>query len=138
MPMPTRIDSWEFSAELSSPEQARHHTADALMAWGVDQFASDAVLIVSELVTNAVTHAMAPPRLELRYDGSTLWIGVHDNGPGTPEIAEWNRDATGGLGLRVVGGLARRWYVEPDDTGKTIWCELGSGQNGILKPARPG
>ena len=133
--MSERKANWDFPADLSAPERARHHTADALMAWGVDHFSADAVLIVSELVTNAVSHAHSPTRLELRCDGSTLWIGVHDEDSGAPEVQEWHQDASGGLGLKVVGATARRWYFELDESGKTVWCELGDGQSGVFEPS---
>lgn len=98
---------------------------------------ADAALVVSELVTNAVAHAQSASRLELRYDGSTLRIGLHDTGEGTPEVREWHQDDSGGLGLRVVEVIAPHWYVEPDTSGKTIWCELPADLDQMLSQRRP-
>jgi anti-sigma regulatory factor (Ser/Thr protein kinase) len=116
---------WGFPADLSAPERARHYTADALMAWGADHFVAEAVLIVSELVTNAVRHAESRSWLELRCDSVLLWIGVHDAGSSEPELVEWLRYSSGGMGLRLVDAIALRWFVEADELGKTVWCLLG-------------
>lgn len=119
--------NWEFPGGISAAELARHRTADALMSWGFDQFRADAILAVSELVTNAILHGGSCLRLSLHCDGSRLWIGVGDGGDGVPAIREWNRDGTGGLGLRLIEAIAEQWYVEATDSGKTVWCALVSG-----------
>ncbi len=115
---------WEFSADVLAPERARHFTADSLMAWGADHFCAESLLIVSELVTNAVNHGRSPASLDLRYDGVRLRIGVSDTGPEQPEIRAWHHDAAGGLGLRLIDAVAGRWYVEVNEDGKTICCDL--------------
>lgn len=117
---------WEFPAGFAAAELARHRTADALAAWGFDHFLADAILVVSELVTNAVMHAESPAAVRLRCDAATLWIGVSDDRPGVLAIREWHRDDKGGLGLRLVEALAQEWHVEPNDHGKTVWCQLVS------------
>ena len=105
--------------------RARRDVEDALDGAAVDQSTSgDLMLLVSELVTNAVRHARGEEfevRLEVRPD--LLRLEVHDEGTGfAPRIAP-NGDAGGGYGLFIVDRLADRWGVEHDDGG-VIWLEL--------------
>lgn len=122
--VPEQTAQWQFVGSVTAADLARHRTADALMAWGYDHFRADAVVVVSELVTNAVIHAQSATQLLLRCDGATLWIGVRDEGPGRPTLREWRHDDQGGLGLRLVDSISESWHVEHDDGGKTVWCRL--------------
>jgi anti-sigma regulatory factor (Ser/Thr protein kinase) len=83
-----------------------------------------AQLAVSELVTNAVVHAGSSLTVRLRVDG---WVrlAVSDADPrplDPPPTTEPDRE--GGRGLRLVAHVSRRWGVERDPRGKTVWCEL--------------
>jgi anti-sigma regulatory factor (Ser/Thr protein kinase) len=92
--------------------------------------ASDAVLIVSELVTNCVCHANVGIDqtifLELTTLGDHLRIAVTD--PGSefePRLLPADPLAPGGLGLRVVDHLSSAWGVRRDAAGATrVWCDL--------------
>jgi anti-sigma regulatory factor (Ser/Thr protein kinase) len=105
--------------------RARHDVEDALNQTGLDPHTSgDLMLLVSELVTNAVRHARSE-RFEVRLDvgPEKLRLEVHDEGAGfQPEIAP-TEDGTGGYGLYIVDRLADRWGVERD-SGGVIWLEL--------------
>jgi anti-sigma regulatory factor (Ser/Thr protein kinase) len=105
--------------------RARHDLEDVLAATDLDRRTSaDLMLLVSELVTNAVRHAACDRfevRLQVRPD--TLRLEVHDEGGGfEPKVAP-SEDGTGGYGLFIVDRLADRWGVERDEGGK-IWLEL--------------
>jgi serine/threonine-protein kinase RsbW len=110
-----------------APAVVRQALADA------DEFGwllGDAMLIASELVTNAVLHSgcsahqTVSVRASLR--GDRLLIAVHDPGV-SGQVAEPRRSqgsALGGWGLRIVEQLAERWgYERPD--GYRVWAELG-------------
>ena len=105
--------------------RARHEVEDALARSDVDgRTAGDLMLLVSELVTNAVRHARSD-RFEVRLDvrPDMLRLEVHDEGSGfDPRIAP-SDDGTGGYGLFIVDRLADRWGVERDEGG-VIWLEL--------------
>ena len=105
--------------------RARHEVEDALAQAEVDRRTSgDLMLLVSELVTNAVRHARSD-RFEVRLDVAPekLRLEVHDEGSGfVPEIAP-SDDGSGGYGLFIVDRLADRWGVERD-AGGVIWLEL--------------
>jgi two-component sensor histidine kinase len=80
----------------------------------------DVLVVVSELVTNAVMHSGCAPQetitLEATIDGARVRISVHE-----PDAFAQR----GGLGLRVVDTLAHRWGVDRPD-GRVVWAELAS------------
>lgn len=91
--------------------------------------ASDATLVASELVTNAVRHSACGPgetiTLEARVVGDCVRIAVRDPGRSdeVPHVRAGTDSAGGGLGLRLVEQLARRWGWERPD-GRLVWAEL--------------
>ena len=105
--------------------RARHDVEDALALADVDPRTSgDVMLLVSELVTNAVRHARGDQfevRLEVRPDA--LRLEVHDEGSGFHPKIQPSDDGTGGYGLYIVERLADRWGVERD-AGGVIWLEV--------------
>jgi anti-sigma regulatory factor (Ser/Thr protein kinase) len=85
----------------------------------------DAVLLVSELVTNAVKYGPEDEaiRLIVTTDDQTTRFTVHDLGLGPlPEMRDQSDPAPGGHGLRLVDALADRWGVERGST--RVWFEL--------------
>lgn len=103
--------------------QARHLLARELMRWGV---AEDdvAVLLVSELVTNALMHGTPPVELRVRRTAHGLRVEVRDNAPQQPIIQDTPLDVPGGQGLRLVDALASRWGWAAAGDGKAVWFEL--------------
>ncbi len=119
-------------AELAVPEdagsvqRARRFVSAQLARWSVDAtVAGDAVLVASELVTNALRHGRAPRSLELELSPERLWIAVGDAGPGRPRHRPFATDREGGRGLALLEALGADWGFEskPAD-GKRVWCEL--------------
>ncbi|MFE1590379.1 ATP-binding protein [Streptomyces sp. NPDC058737] len=83
----------------------------------------DLLLVVSELVTNAVRHGDGLAGFEARPTEEGLWIAVHDNNTVVPEYAYAFPTAHpgGGYGWPIVARLARNVAVEPrPGGGKTI------------------
>lgn len=119
--------SWELPADAHSVGWARSLTREALVAWGVGDAADtqDVVLMVDELMTNAVVHGGGPIRLALRVEAGTLVGEVSDGSPVLPRSAgpfadgEWGRES--GRGLWLVALLAADHGVRPEGTGKTMW-----------------
>jgi anti-sigma regulatory factor (Ser/Thr protein kinase) len=122
---------WErYPATPRSVARARHAVADALGGCGVARGdVETALLVVSELVTNAVRHGLVPGRLvELRltYDlGKTVTVEVSDAGDGRPPRGTAppvlpDDDAESGRGLALVAAFADAWGVEDRIVGKTV------------------
>ncbi|MFB7584244.1 ATP-binding protein [Streptomyces hydrogenans] len=89
------------------------------------EVAEDLVLIVSELVGNAVLHAAGPYALTLSLERGQAGIAVSD---GTADLAGSHREGrckeTGGRGLRIVRALGADLFVSPSDQGKQIIAVL--------------
>jgi anti-sigma regulatory factor (Ser/Thr protein kinase) len=89
----------------------------------------DVLLLVSELVTNAVRHAGAGPdsplRVRLRHGAERVLVAVTDKGPGfSPPATPAGLDASGGWGLYLMDRIADRWGVEPTPSGSRVWFEI--------------
>ena len=104
-----------------APRQARHLVRDLVAPDRLD----DATLLVSELVTNAVSHGPEEEtiRLIVGQSGGRTRFTVHDLGRGPlPEMRAESDPEPGGHGLRLVDTLADRWGVERGST--RVWFEL--------------
>ncbi|MFB6642961.1 ATP-binding protein [Streptomyces chartreusis] len=114
----------------SRPEAAR--IARALTAfvlrqqWRIsDQATDSAVLMVSELATNAVQHTGARVfGLRLRRGAGWIRIEVRDPSRGLPCLMPVSTTDLRGRGLQVVNQLSDRWGVDLLPRGKTTWFEL--------------
>jgi anti-sigma regulatory factor (Ser/Thr protein kinase) len=90
---------------------------------------SDAALVLSELLSNALRHATPLPgsclRVAWHLNTDSVQVSVSDGGgPTLPELGEPTQAATGGRGLRIVAKLSRRWGTGSDDEGTTVWAEV--------------
>ena len=88
----------------------------------------DVLLLVSELVTNAVVHAGSPAVVKLDADVERIKVTVADrDGDGQPNVKEPDPSVPSGRGVLLVDRLAARWGVEPQVAGKVVWFELPRG-----------
>ncbi|MET7575091.1 SpoIIE family protein phosphatase [Streptomyces sp. NPDC005492] len=115
---------------------ARSFVRDTLQGWGFADIVDDAVVLTSELVTNAVVHAgTAADVLCLRSDDGVR-IEVADHYPEREiplqgaAINMSSPDREGGRGLQLCAALASRWGVDYTPTQKLVWFQLDL-------PARP-
>ena len=109
---------------------ARQRLAADLCAAGIFEAAvGDAVLVVSELLSNAIRHARPLPGANVQVawalGNDAIEVAVSDGGsPTTPARTHASVSALGGRGLDIVEYLARRWGVRSDDSGHTVWAVL--------------
>ena len=106
------------------PGQARRAITECATRLGLDDVVDDLVLIVSEMVTNAVRHGAPPVRLEVLADDDVVRIAVGDGDPGLPRPREVDDDAEGGRGMVLVDLLAADHGVRAQPPGKTVWASV--------------
>ncbi len=109
---------------------ARAFVRDTLQGWGCADIIDDAVVLTSELVTNAVVHAGTAADVLCQRDDDGVKISVADRYP-EREIPLQNAgqvivhpDREGGRGLLLCGALATRWGVEYSPAQKYVWFQL--------------
>jgi anti-sigma regulatory factor (Ser/Thr protein kinase) len=123
-----RARTWPLPADVGAPGAARDLLARHCRQWPSDvddDMLATGLLLVTELVTNAVRHG--EPSVSLRIDGTRrLHVGVSDEGAGLPTMERpddlW---ADSGRGLFLVDALAADWGCDQEPgRGKTVWFEL--------------
>lgn len=82
-----------------------------------------AVLVASELATNAIRHAHGPFKVRVQAS-PVVRIEVTDQSPELPPMPRADSSWRGGLGVTIVNQLAARWGTEIDDDTKTVWAEV--------------
>ncbi len=113
--------------EPSSSRACRQFLRATLHSWGADQFADEGLLLLSELVTNAVLHAGTEIEVVLQLEEGVLRVEVRDNDPRLPSRRHYSQLSGTGRGLAMVAAMARAWNVEPLPAGgKCVWFELGA------------
>jgi anti-sigma regulatory factor (Ser/Thr protein kinase) len=118
------VVSTSFAPSITAPAEVRALVEYNLQEPGLEHVKREAVLLASELVTNAVLHAHSVVDVELRVDESHVRIEVVDFGDGEPSMREPNGSG-GGYGLRIVDRLATSWGHEKIvPYGKRVWFEL--------------
>lgn len=106
--------------------RARAEVRRALSGHVPDDAVDTAVLLVSELVTNATLHVGGPVRLGVLADPGTVRVQVHDCGSRLPNPRRaLGSERVSGRGLHLVAHLSQRWGAEPEQGGKVVWFELG-------------
>ncbi|MGW2910676.1 ATP-binding protein [Streptomyces asoensis] len=122
----------EIRPDPAEVGRARRWARSRLAGSGIgdeEALAETLILLVSELVTNAVVHTGCPAVLRLSLPGgtaepSTVRLEVADSSGRAPVPRCAGDEATGGRGLALVDGLADRWGWSVEGAGKRIWCEL--------------
>ena len=113
-----------FSADVSSPARVRRFVRRALASELPADKLQTAVLLSSELATNAVLHARTDFDVRLCVTRSTLRIAITDGSSRPPSPVVVDGDATSGRGLGLLDQLSTRWGIETVASGKSIWFEI--------------
>jgi serine/threonine-protein kinase RsbW len=117
---------------------ARTATKDVLAFWLLADLEETAILLVSELVGNAVRHARTGGHvvlLRLEIAGTWLRIEVHDADPRPPRprMPTGLDESESGFGFVLVDALADKWGTRETPMGKAVWAELDIGQAGDVR-----
>jgi anti-sigma regulatory factor (Ser/Thr protein kinase) len=111
-------------ADRSAPTQARRLIRSKCWHLPNDRLET-AVLLTSELVTNAVVHSEGGVRLAVDMADETLRVVVSDGGRGEVRVADDFHWPESGHGLRIVDALSTHWGVNRvDGAAKSVWFEL--------------
>lgn len=103
--------------EIAADLTARRVTADSV---------GDVVLVISELVGNAVVHSGVKTDLDVAWDveGDTVIVRVKDDSDVCPTPRDAAADATSGRGLAIVAALSAEWGVQRASRGKLVWAKV--------------
>ena len=138
MSHPRFTDRLDLAALPTAVSCSRAFTKLTLTKWGATSSIDDALLVVSELATNAVKvtgitdpHPRWGARDDLKFIGVSLLgfdasivIEVWDCDPHPPTMKNEDPDAESGRGLQLVTAVAQRWGSYPTRGGKVVWAEL--------------
>ncbi|MBW0252910.1 SpoIIE family protein phosphatase [Cellulomonas sp. PS-H5] len=131
-----RSRRWQLPSEPGSIARARHAVLRTSHAWELGD-ASNAELVVSELVANAVLHGWGRVTLRLHDTGEGLRIEVEDSNPTPPVATEGHPGRIGGFGMRIVERLAD-WGWRPSRGGKVVWARVRPTEPSVLDGPRGG
>jgi len=147
----TDLSTALFGPDPSAVGPARRFVRDTVSKWGGEAVVDDAVLIVSELVTNAIVHAGTPAEVScaLLRDGlgtaAAVRVAVADQHPGRTVPAPgftWDDEAgqpESGRGLYLSAQIASSWGVQYTHAMKQVWfvLNLTPGHGPTLAPPSP-
>jgi serine phosphatase RsbU (regulator of sigma subunit)/anti-sigma regulatory factor (Ser/Thr protein kinase) len=122
----------DFDPEPAAAAAARRFVRETLISGGLsrdDDLVTDAVLLASELVTNAVVHAGTPVQLTCKLNGTNVEVSVLDRHPARviPDLPSATAvvDRPSGRGLLLPAALSSSWGVTYAAAAKAIWFRLG-------------
>ncbi len=135
----------EVGPDPAEVGRARRWARSRLVGSGIgddEPLAETLILLISELVTNAVVHTGCPAVLRMLFGGGgasggagTVRVEVADASDCPPLQRHAAGEDTNGRGLELVDGLADRWGWLPEGAGKQIWCEVD--RSGPVRGAEP-
>jgi hypothetical protein len=122
---------------------ARDFTIATMRRWGATERCQDIAIVASELLTNALLHAVPgsgqshpgwPIRFGLLHTGPFVLCAVADASESPPVLKEPSDLAETGRGMHVISALSDKWgyttYARPNDAGKVVWAMF------VTMPAR--
>jgi anti-sigma regulatory factor (Ser/Thr protein kinase) len=114
-------------AEPSSAAAARHSLAAYCRDHGVPtQLTDDALLVISELVTNAVLHAGTDLEVSISRYGDRLRVAVRDHSSRSPASRPFEPEAPDGRGMLLITATCQSWGVLLTGGGKVVWAVLAA------------
>ncbi|MGW6705841.1 ATP-binding protein [Streptomyces sp. NPDC054956] len=131
----------EVGPDPAEVGRARRWARSRLAGSGIgddEPLAETLILLISELVTNAVVHTGCPAVLRMLFGEPGVRVEVADASGRAPARRQAAGDDTGGRGLELVDGLADRWGWQPEGAGKRIWCEVDRAEKAAADLAADG
>ncbi|MCI0384765.1 SpoIIE family protein phosphatase [Streptomyces sp. CNQ085] len=133
-PLARRLVMSVSQSEQVRISDARHRLRELMFDWAPEDQVEGAVLMLSELLTNALVHTDWDAALAVGLEGEPgsrrLRVEVSDSSDEPPHPRDPGELASHGRGLMLLEMLAHSWGVEPMGTGKSIWFELHEAREG--------
>ena len=104
-----------------SAAQGRRFVRAALHANTVPEIVDTAVLLASELITNAVLHGRSEVELTVEITGVAVKVSAADMNSRMPVLQSADELALDGRGIAIINLLASSWGVVTTEAGKTVW-----------------
>jgi anti-sigma regulatory factor (Ser/Thr protein kinase) len=126
-----RVATRTLGPDTGSVRTARDFTLTTLQRWGTAERSQDIAIVVSELLTNALRHAVPasgealPIRFGLLQPGSCVLCAVADPSRAAPVLQSRGSFAETGRGLQIICALSDQWGFTPSDPGKVVWAMFG-------------
>jgi anti-sigma regulatory factor (Ser/Thr protein kinase) len=116
------------AADRRAVSAARDDLARLLAGWHVpEELCADAVLVTSELLTNALLHGRPPVEINVRLDRHELYLEVFDRARAGPRSLRPTPQDEHGRGLQLVAALSSHWGHRTTRTGKCVWASFELG-----------
>jgi anti-sigma regulatory factor (Ser/Thr protein kinase) len=114
-----------LAAGPAAAAEARGEVREAICAWDIPVDPSVAVLLTSELVTNAIRHETGETvTLAVDCSQGQLRVDVHDSSGDIPVVLDAAGDAETGRGLMLVATLSHEWGFYRTPAGKAVYFTL--------------
>lgn len=135
MSVQSEVVASRFSASAKSAASAREFVQRTLQRWQArPAVIDDALLLTSELVSNAVRHANTACRVRVRYRGDVIRVEVEDEGGGSVVVRSPSAQDPEGRGIRIVDTVATRWGNSVLPGGHhVVWFELDEAPQGFAR-----
>ena len=111
----------ELPVSREAPALAREFLRGSTCVEHHSEVVDDAVLLVSELVTNSVLHGGPPVVVAVDCDEATLQVRVRDGSSALPAPRDAAQSDEGGRGLALVAEMSADWGVDTEEDGKHVW-----------------
>ncbi|MFC9742273.1 ATP-binding protein [Streptomyces noursei] len=138
---PAGLAARALSADGKAASEARRFTGATLDGWNLKPLVDNAVLIVSELLSNALRYGLVKPDGQPRGAAPhPLWVGllrcrdivlctVFDHSSDVPVLREPDYFAQSGRGLHIIDCLSSSWgWTTPTAAGKAVWAALPAAE----------
>lgn len=129
-----KLMRWSWNRHPKCVALARSQLRKYLRIWEAEELTDFSVLLLSELLTNAVRHARVSPGREIEtvfeVTEERLRVEVSDASNEIPVMRHIDDDEEEGRGLALVASLATRWGTAARmvngqyAVGKTVWFEM--------------
>jgi anti-sigma regulatory factor (Ser/Thr protein kinase) len=133
-------EPWEYGINVPHDPRgscvARAAIRAALEAHELPELLDRALLLSSEMLSNAYRHSTGEAQLRVKWAAETLRLTVWDTNPKPPDVRHVAADSESGRGMQLLLHLADRWghYLltagRAGIESKVVWCEISRGRAG--------